>query len=250
MEHVKSCQKKKIRRIFDCLFQISSLCLYTGGQLNPPSAGFLLALAKQGDSVAFSTPRLLGKSGWKKSQKFLVQSAAQSYEVRPGYSGIYPGSVWKSPRTETAQTLELGKALTLFYCPSKRAGEKKKSLNMRTSLQWKRPLKCVFHWMRKGDKLFFVELVIFLFLMATNLEYQWVWINFNFWRFPLNLYLSGKLYKNTISVSVCATYLQILKNGKNFLFKGECFTLSIILGHRRLDGGVEYQLFTESKDLF
>lgn len=53
MEHVKSCQKNnfKKRRIFDCLFKISSLCLYAGGQLNPTSAGFLLALAKQGDSV-------------------------------------------------------------------------------------------------------------------------------------------------------------------------------------------------------
>lgn len=42
--------------------------------------------------------------------------------------------------------------------------------------------------------------------------------------FPLNLYLSGKLHVNTISTSICATYLQILKNGDNFLLKGEWFT--------------------------
>lgn len=88
--------------------------------------------------------------------------------------------------------------------------------------------------------------------MATYLEHQWVWTHLNFWGFPLNLYLSEKLHMNTISTTICATYLQILKNGENFLFKGECFysvkQLGTSASHRRLDGGVEYQLFTESQD--
>lgn len=153
LKDVKSCQKKIL-----IIFKISSLChIWTAESY---ISGIFAGFGKTGEFRIIQYPRSSGKSGWKKSPKSLGQSAAQSSEVRAAYSGIYPGSAWKPPRTETAQGLEFSKALTLLYCPSKRPGEKTKTLNMRSSLQWKWPSQCVFHWVRKGDKLFsFLELL-------------------------------------------------------------------------------------------
>lgn len=61
LKHVKGCQKSKLKKKrkeeFLIVFSRSvPYVIYAGGQLNPTSVGFLLALAKQGNSVKFSTP--------------------------------------------------------------------------------------------------------------------------------------------------------------------------------------------------
>lgn len=107
-----------VKVIFVCLFKASiphTLCLLpdilVSGGCETTATTYDMSLS---DGIMESED----KSSWEKTSAQPATQGRLSNRIRPSFSGLFPSGFWKTPRTETAQPLQLATML-----PSPQGGQ-------------------------------------------------------------------------------------------------------------------------------